>query len=137
MTLCECGIAQQLGGLVESTGESRRIFRDFSRGSLREVRQQCCKDSNKYFGLEISRQGNYAEAVPLNERATEIWMKALGPEHPTVATALNGVVEHAGENHQNFPGIFLWCSVDVVVLNNRALLLRAQVRAVRIFQEFS
>ena len=56
-----------------------------------------------------SSQGKCAEAVPLNERATEIWMKALGPEHPTVATALN----------------------------NRAALLRAQVRATRIFGEMS
>ncbi|CAN0587929.1 unnamed protein product, partial [Ectocarpus sp. 12 AP-2014] len=40
-------------------------------------------------GDEISRQGNYPEAVSLNERATEIWVKTVGPEHPTVATALN------------------------------------------------
>lgn len=52
-------------------------------------------------------QGKYAEAEPLYVRATEILEKALGPEHPNVATPLN----------------------------NRAWLLRAQVRAVRIFQE--
>ncbi|CAN0567697.1 unnamed protein product [Ectocarpus sp. 12 AP-2014] len=34
-------------------------------------------------------QGKYAEAEPLNARATEILEKALRPEHPLVATALN------------------------------------------------
>ncbi|CAN0584015.1 unnamed protein product, partial [Ectocarpus sp. 12 AP-2014] len=34
-------------------------------------------------------QGKYAEAEPWYERATEIWEKVLGPEHPLVATTLN------------------------------------------------
>ncbi len=33
-------------------------------------------------------QGKYAEAEPLYQRALAIVEKALGPEHPTVATAL-------------------------------------------------
>ncbi len=33
-------------------------------------------------------QGNYAEAEPLYKRALAIWEKALGPEHPDVATSL-------------------------------------------------
>ena len=33
-------------------------------------------------------QGRYAEAEPLYKRALAIWEKALGPEHPHVATIL-------------------------------------------------
>ena len=33
-------------------------------------------------------QGNYAEAAPLYRRSLAIWEKALGPEHPDVATSL-------------------------------------------------
>ena len=33
-------------------------------------------------------QGNYAEAEPLYQRALAIDEKALGPEHPDVATSL-------------------------------------------------
>ena len=54
-------------------------------------------------------QGKDEEADPLYARATEIWERALGPEHPNVAT----------------------------VLNNRARLLEKQVRAVRMLQENS
>lgn len=52
-------------------------------------------------------QGKYEEAGPLYERSLAIREKALGPDHPAVATALN----------------------------NRALLLNSQVRATRFFQE--
>ncbi len=34
-------------------------------------------------------QGRYAEAEPLYRRSLEIREKALGPEHPNVATSLN------------------------------------------------
>ncbi len=37
------------------------------------------------------RQGNYAQALPLYERALKIWETALGPDHLTVATALNNL----------------------------------------------
>ncbi len=33
-------------------------------------------------------QGKYPEAEPLYQRALAIWEKALGPEHPNVATVL-------------------------------------------------
>ncbi len=33
-------------------------------------------------------QGKYADAEPLYKRALAIWEKALGPEHPHVATSL-------------------------------------------------
>ena len=59
--------------------------------------------------LPFTSKGKFAEAEPLNRRATEIWETALGPEHPNVAVALN----------------------------NGAGLLREQVRAVRKFQEVS
>ena len=50
-------------------------------------------------------QGNYAEAEPLYERSQAIREKVLGPEHPDVAQSLN----------------------------NRAELLKSQVRAKRCF----
>ena len=56
----------------------------------------------------ITLQGKYAEADFLYKRATEIWEKALGPDDLKMAA----------------------------VLNNRAVLLKSQVRAVRIFREF-
>ena len=36
-------------------------------------------------------QGRYAEAEPLYKRALAIQEKALGPDHPDVATALNNL----------------------------------------------
>ncbi len=36
----------------------------------------------------LRAQGKYAVAEPLYKRALAIWEKALGPEHPDVATAL-------------------------------------------------
>ncbi len=36
-------------------------------------------------------QGKYAEAEPLYKRSLAIWEKALGPEHPDVATSLNNL----------------------------------------------
>ena len=50
----------------------------------------------------VTFQGRLDEADPLFERSLAIWEKVLGPDHPKMATALN----------------------------NRANLLRAQVRAV-------
>lgn len=53
--------------------------------------------------MYLSFQGKHAEAGPLHERSQAIWEKALGPGHPDVAN----------------------------VLNNRAELLRIQVRDMR------
>ena len=36
-------------------------------------------------------QGRYADAEPLYKRSLAIWEKALGPDHPDVATALNNL----------------------------------------------
>ena len=38
-------------------------------------------------------QGKYAEAEPLYKRSLKIWEKALGPEHPDVATSLSNLAE--------------------------------------------
>ena len=38
-------------------------------------------------------QGNIVEAEVLYERSTAIWAKALGPNHPIVATVLNNYAE--------------------------------------------
>ena len=37
------------------------------------------------------KQGRYAEAEPLFKRSLAIWEKALGPEHPDVATSLSNL----------------------------------------------
>ena len=36
-------------------------------------------------------QGQYAQAEPLYKRSLAIWEKALGPDHPDVATSLNNL----------------------------------------------
>ena len=41
--------------------------------------------------LIYQAQGRYAEAEPLHKRALAIGEKALGPEHPEVATWLNNL----------------------------------------------
>ena len=38
-------------------------------------------------------QGRYAEAEPLYKRSLTIFEKALGPNHPDVATSLNNLAE--------------------------------------------
>jgi tetratricopeptide (TPR) repeat protein len=38
-------------------------------------------------------QGRYADAEPLYKRALAVWEKALGPDHPDVATALNNLAQ--------------------------------------------
>jgi tetratricopeptide (TPR) repeat protein len=55
---------------------------------------------NELQGRYLDRQasslgdcGQYAEALPLYERALRISEKALGPEHPEVATTLNNMAE--------------------------------------------
>lgn len=58
-------------------------------------------------------QGKYAEAEPLHELSTKIWEKALGLEHPTVATAYNnraGLLRVQVRAHMLFPWTF--CGVQ-------------------------
>jgi len=43
--------------------------------------------------VRLYREGKFAEAHPLAERALEIQEKALGPEHPEVAYSLNDLAE--------------------------------------------
>ncbi|CAB1106731.1 unnamed protein product [Ectocarpus sp. CCAP 1310/34] len=73
-------------------------------------------------------QGEYAEGEPQYARATYIWEKALGPAHPQVATALNNraLLLESQVRAIRIPGSFLWYPIDSGVLNNRALLLKAQ-----------
>jgi hypothetical protein len=42
-------------------------------------------------GIYLRRQGRFADARPLHERALEIDMAALGPDHPHVATDYNDI----------------------------------------------
>jgi tetratricopeptide (TPR) repeat protein len=42
-------------------------------------------------GLVLAKEGNYAEAEPLYQRALAIAEKGLGPNHPAVATKLNNL----------------------------------------------
>jgi len=39
----------------------------------------------------LQKQGNYAAAEPLFQRALAIWETGLGLEHPNVASALNNL----------------------------------------------
>jgi CHAT domain-containing protein/tetratricopeptide (TPR) repeat protein len=41
--------------------------------------------------IELYRAGRYAEAIPLVQQALAIYEKALGPDHPDVATAVNNL----------------------------------------------
>jgi CHAT domain-containing protein len=43
--------------------------------------------------VALYRAGRYAQAVPLMQRSLAIREKALGPEHPDVATSLNNLAE--------------------------------------------
>ena len=43
--------------------------------------------------LLYQAQGSYAEAEPLYQRSLAIWEKALGPDHPDVATSLENYGE--------------------------------------------
>ena len=41
--------------------------------------------------IKLYRQGRYSEAIPIAEKAQVIYEKALGPDHPHVATSLNNL----------------------------------------------
>jgi tetratricopeptide (TPR) repeat protein len=69
--------------------------------------------------IQLYRQGNYAEAVRLGERALAIWEKVRGPEHPDTATGLNNLAllyRTMGQMAQALP------------LYQRALAIREKVR---------
>jgi tetratricopeptide (TPR) repeat protein len=42
---------------------------------------------------QLYNQGRYSEAIPLAQRVLTICEKALGPDHPDVATSLNNLAE--------------------------------------------
>ncbi len=43
--------------------------------------------------VRLSRIGKYGEALPIAERAVSLFEKALGPDHPDVATSLNNLAQ--------------------------------------------
>jgi tetratricopeptide (TPR) repeat protein len=43
--------------------------------------------------IQLYNQGRYSEAIPLAQRTLAIVEKALGPDHPNVATALNNLAD--------------------------------------------
>jgi tetratricopeptide (TPR) repeat protein len=56
--------------------------------------------------VELYQAGRYQEALPLQQRALEIHERALGPEHPGIATSLNnlaGLYQAMGANNQALP----------------------------------
>ena len=57
------------------------------------------RDLNNLAALYCT-QGQYAQAEPLYKRALAIWEKALGPDHPDVATSLNNLAELYGTQGQ-------------------------------------
>ncbi len=68
--------------------------------------------------LQLYQQGNYAEAAHLGERVLAILEKALGPDHPDTATALNNLAllsQNMGEYAKALP------------LHQRALAIREKV----------
>ncbi|CAN0543301.1 unnamed protein product, partial [Laminaria digitata] len=87
-------------------------------------------------------QGNYAEAGPLYKRSLAIKEKALGPEHPSVATSLNnlaGLLETQGNYAEAGPLYKRSLAIAekalgpehpsvATSLNNLAGLLKTQVR---------
>ena len=48
-------------------------------------------DAHNNQAIKLYGEGKYAEAIPLAERALEIREKALGPDHPDVATSLSNL----------------------------------------------
>ncbi|WP_437932533.1 tetratricopeptide repeat protein [Sorangium sp. So ce291] len=65
--------------------------------------------------VELEQAGRYDEGIPLARRALELREKALGPEHPDVASALNTLT------------VLLWAKGDYVTaepLVRRALAIR-------------
>ncbi len=98
--------AQQQGAVVGESGESHQLFQEMSKGSRVSVSISSPSWITPSHEHIPCTQGKYAEAEPLYERSQAIREKVLGPEHPDVAQSLN----------------------------NRAGLLRSQVRAARSFE---
>ena len=149
--------AQQPGGVVERTGESRRkilgkvvvvVFQLFCAQQRAGVVEQLFLRTpifDFHTAIQINHavyciQGNFSEAEPLFERCQAIQEKVLGPEHPSLATTLNNralLSEEQVRATKNF--LESSCGTRLIsgVLSNRAELLRQQVRVARKIQEFS
>ena len=51
------------------------------------------------FTLTLQAQGKLDEAEPLYQRCPAIYEKALGPDHPHVATSLNNLAACCARHH--------------------------------------
>ncbi len=76
----------RLGVPIQLVQWSSVILQD--RGDVRVLRPQRLLNN---LAQLYHVQGQYAEAVPLYQRALAIREKALGPEHPDVAQSLNNL----------------------------------------------
>jgi tetratricopeptide (TPR) repeat protein len=77
-----------LPGLIISSEESAQAQQTPSTeksGDLEEA-----KRLNQQ-AIKLYQQGKYNEAIPLARRSLSILEKALGPDHPNVATSLNNL----------------------------------------------
>jgi MYXO-CTERM domain-containing protein len=88
----------------------------------------------------LKDQGRYAQAIPVAERALALWEKALGPDHPRVATALVNLAalyQRTGQIDRAEPLLLRAIAVDekalgpghpdlVIDLNNLAQVYRAK-----------
>ncbi len=54
-------------------------------------RSSRCRMSLNNLGVTLRTQGRYADAEPLYKRSLAIREKALGPDHPDVASSLNNL----------------------------------------------
>ena len=61
------------------------------RESARSRSSRCRYVAEQSGGALRYQQGRYADAEPLYKRSLAIWEKALGPDHPDVATSLNNL----------------------------------------------
>lgn len=59
---------------------------------------------NKLLGQIYARQGKYAQAEPLYQRALAIYEKTLGPQHPDVADVLEDYARLLRETGRNEEG---------------------------------
>ena len=82
--------AYQLGHYAEAQGQLEAALRTAEEafGTQDRLAQSLNRLATLY-----QAQGKHAEAEPLFKQALAIWEKAVGPDHPNVATILNNLAE--------------------------------------------